>query len=71
VELQPCIHPLKKPIDLVKSHEIQAEIVFEIKKSKMKYMDKRNGKQFKLFEIKMAWWLVPLPSPKEMKVQSP
>jgi hypothetical protein len=31
-------------------------------------MDKANGKNFKLFEIKMAWWLAPLLSPKEMKV---
>jgi hypothetical protein len=31
-------------------------------------MDKANGKHFKLFEIKTAWWLTPLPSPKEMKV---
>jgi hypothetical protein len=23
------------------------------------------------FEMKMAWWLIPFPSPKEMKVQSP
>jgi hypothetical protein len=37
----------------------------------MKYIDKRNGKHIKLFEIRMAWWLVLLPSPKEMKVQSP
>jgi hypothetical protein len=45
--------------------------IFGIKKSKMKYMDKPNGKQFKLFEIKMACWLNPFPSPKEMRVQSP
>jgi hypothetical protein len=32
---------------------------------------KANGKHLKLFELNMAWWLVPLPSPKEMKVQSP
>jgi hypothetical protein len=34
-------------------------------------MDKANANHFKSFEIKMAWWLVPFPSPKEMKVQSP
>jgi hypothetical protein len=28
--------------------------VLKIKKSKMKYMDKTNGKHFKLFEIKMV-----------------
>ncbi len=33
-------------------------------------MDKVNGKHFKLFEIKMTWWLVFILSPKEMKVQS-
>jgi hypothetical protein len=33
-------------------------------------MNKINEKQFKLFEIKMAWWLTPLPSLKEMRVQS-
>jgi hypothetical protein len=37
----------------------------------MQYMDKPNGKHFKLFEIKMAWWLAPLLPPKEMIVQSP
>jgi len=38
---------------------------------KMQYMNfKPNGKHLKLFEIKMAWWLVPLHSPKEMRVQS-
>jgi len=31
-------------------------------------MDKANEKHFKLSEIKMTWWLTPLPSPKEMKV---
>jgi hypothetical protein len=45
--------------------------ILEIKKSEMQYMDKGNGKQFKLFEIKMACWLGPFPSPKEMKVKSP
>jgi hypothetical protein len=34
-------------------------------------MDKTNGKHFKLFEIKIVWNLTPLPSPKEMKIQSP
>jgi len=34
-------------------------------------MDKGNGKHFKLFEIKMAWWLASLPSPKETRTQSP
>jgi hypothetical protein len=33
-------------------------------------MDKINGKHFKLFKIKMAWWLVLLPSLEEMRVQS-
>jgi hypothetical protein len=33
-------------------------------------MDEINGKHFKLFEVKMAWWLVIFPSPKEMRVQS-
>ncbi len=34
-------------------------------------MDKTNGKNFKLFEIKKDWWLTPLLSPKEMRIQSP
>jgi len=34
----------------------------------MQHMDKANEKHFKLSEIKMTWWLTPLPSPKEMKV---
>jgi hypothetical protein len=36
--------------------------IFEIKKSEMQHMNKANGKHFKLFEIKMTWWLTPLPS---------
>jgi hypothetical protein len=41
----------------------------KIKKTKMQYLDcKSNGKHLNLFEIKMAWWLVLLPSPKEMRV---
>jgi hypothetical protein len=28
----------------------------------MQYMDKVKGKYLKLFEIKMAWWLVLIPS---------
>jgi hypothetical protein len=42
--------------------------ILKIKKLEMQYMDKTNGKHFKLFEIKMAWWLAPFPSPKEMKL---
>jgi hypothetical protein len=34
-------------------------------------MDKANGDHFQWFEIKMAWWLVLFPFPKEMKIQSP
>jgi hypothetical protein len=45
--------------------------VLKIKKSKMQYMDETNGKHFKFFKIKMAWRLVPLPSPEEMRIQSP
>jgi hypothetical protein len=36
--------------------------ILEIKKLKMQYMDKANGKQSKLFEINMACWLGPFPS---------
>jgi hypothetical protein len=42
--------------------------ILEIRKSEMQHMYKANGKHFKLFEIKMTWWLTPPPSPKEMKV---
>jgi hypothetical protein len=35
----------------------------------MQYMDLKNENHFKLFEIKMVWSLVPLPSPKELKNQ--
>jgi hypothetical protein len=63
--------PLKnKPIE-VRSHEIQVENNPWNFKKKRQYMDKPNGKHLKLFEIKMAWWLAPFPSPKEMIVQSP
>jgi hypothetical protein len=34
-------------------------------------MDKTDGKNFKLFEIEKDWWLTPLLSPKEMRIQSP
>jgi len=71
VELQHLSTLKKRPIE-VRSNEIQAKKTLKIKKIGMQYMDfKANGKHLKLFEIKMAWWLVPLLSPKEMKIQSP
>ncbi len=42
--------------------------ILKIKKLEMQYMDKTNGKHFKLFEIKMAWWLAPFPFPKETRL---
>jgi hypothetical protein len=59
--------PKKKPIE-IRNHEIEVKTIPKIKKLEMQYMDKTNGKHFKLFEIKMAWWLAPFPSPKEMKL---
>ncbi len=64
--------PLKNIPMKLKSYEIQVEnSPWNLKIRNAQYMDKTNGKNFKLFEIKKDWWLTPLLSPKEMRIQSP
>jgi len=45
--------PKYKPIEVRRRYKLKT--IFEIKKLEMQYMDKANGKHFKLFEIKMVW----------------
>jgi hypothetical protein len=61
--------PKIKPLG-IKSHEIQVvQIIPQFKNQKCNTWIKKM-ETIKSFGIKMALWLAPLPSPKEMKVQS-